>query len=109
MHGYGAPPLAAYSGQSFHVKNTSPSIYWSVVSHDKGPYYGGNHNHFSHLCCPTTTPFLLRLDPLMESFLETHNVTSIDLCRLNLCRIYLRAEFLSEIYNPEGDNLLAEV
>ena len=46
---------------------------------------------------------------LMESFLETQHVTCTELYCLNLCRIYLRVEFLSEICNPEGDNILPEV
>ena len=45
MRRYGAPPRASYSGPSYHLKETSPPIYWSVVSHDKGPY-GGNHDRF---------------------------------------------------------------
>ena len=42
---------------------------------------------------------------LMESFLATHHYTCNDLYRRNLCRLYLRAEFLSEICNPVGDNI----
>ena len=47
---------------------------------------------------------------LMELFLETHTFTSTNLYnRLNLCQIYLRVEFLSEICNPEGGNLLPSI
>ena len=56
-------------------------------------------------------PLTLRANnnALMESFLDTHNFSDTDLYRLNLYRIYLRVEFLSEICNPEGDSLLPEV
>ena len=46
---------------------------------------------------------------LMEPFMDTHHFSDKDMSRLNLCRIYLRVEFLSEICNPEGDNILPEV
>ena len=46
---------------------------------------------------------------IMETFLDTHQFSDKDLSRLNLCCIYLRVEFLSEICNPEGDNILPEV
>ena len=46
---------------------------------------------------------------IMETFLDTHHFSDKDLSRLNLCFIYLRVEFLSEICNPEGDNILPEV
>ena len=46
---------------------------------------------------------------LMESLLETQHFTCTDLYCLNLCRIYLRVEFLSEFCNAEGDNILPEV
>ena len=45
----------------------------------------------------------------MGFFLETQNFTCTDLYRLNLCHTYLRVEFLSEICNLEGENLLPEV
>ena len=46
---------------------------------------------------------------IMETFLDTHHFSDKNMFRLNLCRIYLRVEFLSEICNPEGDNILPEV
>ena len=46
---------------------------------------------------------------LMETFMDTQQFSDRDMSRLNLCRIYLRVEFLSEICNPEGDNILPEV
>jgi hypothetical protein len=46
---------------------------------------------------------------IMESFLALKRYTLNDLHRLNLCRRCLNIELLSEICNPEGDNLLQEV
>ena len=46
---------------------------------------------------------------IMETFLDTHPFSDKDLLRLNLCRIHLRVEFLSEICDPDGDNILPEV
>ena len=45
---------------------------------------------------------------LMESFCALRRYNSKDLYRLNLCRIHLQVELLSEICTPEGDNLLSE-
>ena len=46
---------------------------------------------------------------LMESFLAIQHYTWNKLYRLNLFRRYSRLEFLSEICNPEGDNISPEV
>ena len=71
MHGYGAPPRAPYSGPSYHLKDLSPPICWSVVSHDKGPY-GGNHDRFMKvqhkLPGDVTTEFMLLFNFLPLSF-----------------------------------------
>jgi hypothetical protein len=56
-------------------------------------------------------PQILRVNDhgLMESFLDLQKYTWHELYRLNLCRLYLNVELLSEICNLEGDNILPEV
>jgi hypothetical protein len=76
MRGYGAPPRPPFSGHSLHLRETSPSVCWSVPSHDagkptKGPY-GGNHDRFmkfSHkLPGDATTELMLLFNFLRTQF-----------------------------------------
>jgi hypothetical protein len=46
---------------------------------------------------------------IMETFVQMQHYNSTELYRLNLCRIFLQAEFLSEICTPESDSILPEV
>jgi hypothetical protein len=46
---------------------------------------------------------------LMESFMQLRLFSNKQLYRLNLCRLFLQVECLSEICNTIGDNLLPEI
>jgi hypothetical protein len=46
---------------------------------------------------------------IMETFLAMQHYTVPELTRLNLCRMHLQIEFLSEMCTPEGDCILPEV
>jgi hypothetical protein len=45
----------------------------------------------------------------METFIKLEKYTPKELYRLNLCRIFLQVECLSEICNPTGDGILTEI
>jgi hypothetical protein len=46
---------------------------------------------------------------IMETFILLEKYTQKELYRLNLCRMYLQVECLSEMCNPTGDGLLPEI
>jgi hypothetical protein len=45
---------------------------------------------------------------IMETFVQMQHCNSTELCRLNLCRMHLQAEFLSETCTSESNSILPE-
>jgi hypothetical protein len=56
-----------------------------------------------------TRPLRIHDTAIMESFIALHTIPPKILYHLNLCRIFLQVECVSEISNPTGTHILQEI